>query len=238
MQLTPQTTIDVSTFINLVLGVLSILISAIGGTLAVIAIWLSLHFYRRGNDIYLKTLDFLSRIEGQVGRIEVLTGHTEEASTKVTGRLLDGVLGQLPSPSKIDQTEEATVLQLAERVAAVLGPKRTQETDAIQKGIQEVVSNAFTAVKAQVAPASIEYDWGPFVRRIDAIEKTHKFIGISLLHKRIFADEANLREALQFALRNGILIQEFVPNLPGQAHSVRACKLDRTNEIVIKALST
>jgi hypothetical protein len=233
MQISPTSLVDLSTL----LGVISVLLGVLSGTLAVIAIWLSLYFYRRGNDLYLKNLDFLSRSESAVGRIEVLTKQMEEASKRVTGRLLDGVLGQLPSPSKIDQTEEATVLQLAERVAAVLGPNRQKEAEVIQKGIQEVVSNAFTAVKSQAGPTSIEYDWGPFVRRVDELERTHRFLGVSLLHKQIFASEPNMRESLQYALKNGILDQEFVPNLPGQEHPVKACKLNRINEIVIKALT-
>jgi hypothetical protein len=233
MQVSPQVT-DIPTL----LSILSVFLGIISGTLAVIAIWLSLYFYRRGNELYLKTLDFQSRTETTVGRIELLTAQMEKASMRVTGRLLDGVLGQLPSPTRMDETEEATVLQLAEKVGAVLGPQHAQEAEAIQKSIQEVVSNAFIAVKAQVGPTSMAYDWGPFVRRIDELERTHKFLGVALLHKQIFASESNMREALQYALKNGILSQEFVPNLPGQDHPVRACKLNRLNEIVMKALTS
>jgi hypothetical protein len=235
MEPSPQSFMDL---LSTLLSVVSVLLGIISGVLAVIAIWLSLYFYKRSNELNLTTLNFLSRTESTIGKIEILTTQMEEASKRVTGRLLDGVLGQLPSPSRIDQTEEATVLQLAKKVGAVLGPQRTAEAEAIQKGIQEVVSNAFTAVKAQVGPTSIEYDWGPFVRRIDELERSHKFLGVGLLHKQVFGSEPDMKEALQFALKNGILEKEFVPNLPGQDRPVRACKLNRLNEIVLKALTT
>ncbi len=219
-----------TTVVNWFLGITS-------GVLGIIAIWLSLYFYRRGNELYQKLFDFLSRIEATATRVEALSHEMEEASKRVTGRLLDGVLGQLPSPARIEKAEEGTVLRIAEKVKAVLGPQHSEEALAIQRGVQEEVSKAFTAVRAQVAPSSVDYDWGPFVRKMDELEASHRFIGVSFVRNTLFSSDPAIQEALQYALRNGILEQYFVDNLPGKANKVRACKLNRVNELVIRALT-
>ncbi len=76
--------------------------------LGVIAIWLSLYFYRRSNEVYIALNTILSRVEAS-------SKTTEVTSTQVTSRLIDGVIGSLQREN-LAKVEHTAMLRISEKV--------------------------------------------------------------------------------------------------------------------------
>jgi hypothetical protein len=198
--------------------------------LGTLAIWLSLYFYKRGNELYTAMTQALARIEAS-------TKTTEVASTEVTKRLVEGVLASFQK-STLRDAEQPTILRISEKLTEALGSLSPKKREAASRGVKEEVGALFRLLRAEVAPSSLEYDWGPFIRRMDELEQENKFLSVKWLNEKVFAEDPVMKEALQVAIRDGILETYPIPNPRSLEHPTTACRLDRKNPAVVRTLSS
>jgi hypothetical protein len=196
--------------------------------LGIVAIWLSLYFYRRSNDVYIALNTMLSRVEAS-------SRTTEVTSTQVTSRLIDGVIGSLQREN-LQKIEHPAVLKISEKVDRALQPLPKQAREGAVKDIKKDLENLFLVLRAESAPTAIDYDWGPFVRRINVLETENRFLSVKWLNEKKLSDDPGLREALQVAIKDGIVELYSLKNPKNVEFETTACKLNRQNPIVKKVL--
>lgn len=213
---------------EVVLKVASIVGSLATIILGVIAIWLSLYFYRRSNEVYTALTQILSRIEAS-------SKTTEVTSTQVTSRLIEGVIGSLQKTT-LSKVEEPTLLRISQRVNQSLQALPEDVRQSTIKEIREELKELFLVLRAEAAPSALDYDWGPFVRRIHQLEAEHKFLSVKWLNENKFAGDLGIQEALQVAIRDGILELYPIDNPKNPAFKTTACKLTHRHPIVKKVL--
>jgi hypothetical protein len=196
--------------------------------LGVIAIWLSLYFYRRSNEVYIALNTILSRVEAS-------SKTTEVTSTQVTSRLIDGVIGSLQREN-LAKVEHPAMLRISEKVDRALQPLPKHSRESATKEIRQDLEDLFLVLRAEVGPSTIEYDWGPFVRRISQLEAENRFLSVKWLNEKKLADDPALREALQIAIKDGILELYSLENPKNPDFETTACKLNKQNPVVKKIL--
>jgi hypothetical protein len=98
------------------------------------------------------------------------------------------------------------------------------------------VSDAFVKLRTSAAPTSPEYDWGPFVRRVDELQRSNAYLSVKWLHRKVFAGEPGMQEALQIALERGILRTFHRDNPRRASFPTLCCELDITDAIVARTL--
>jgi len=213
---------------EIALKILSIVSSVATVILGVTAIWLSLYFYKRSNELYAHMTQMLSRIEAS-------SEATKVTSTELTRPLVDGVVASLQERT-LTQVEDPTVLRISARVDKALekvpGHARKQAAEEIVEELKEL----FTTLRAEAAPTAPEYDWGPFIRRINQLEREHNFLSVKWLNEKKLADDLTMRESLQVAIKYGILEMYWVENPKNPPFRTRACKLARQHPVVKKVL--
>jgi hypothetical protein len=213
---------------DIVLEIASIFGSLATIILGSIAIWLSLYFYRRSNEIYVALLGILSRVEAS-------SKTTEVTSTQVTSRLIDGVLGSLQK-GVLDKAEHPAMLRISERIDRALQPLPAESRQHAIKEIKDELEELFLGLKAEAAPTALDYDWGPFVRRINELENEHKFLSVKWLNETKFATEPAMQEALQIAIKDRILELYSLENPKNPSFLTTACKLAKQHPIIKKVL--
>lgn len=194
--------------------------------LGVIAIWLSLYFYRRSNEIFAAIFKALLDITAS-------TKTTEATTTQVTSRVLDGLL------SRVTRTEEAATLKVSQALGQAMPSATKEQLGSVQRELQKKLTEAFSNLKSSVAPTSSTYDWGPFIRRIADLERKNRFLSVKWLHQTIFADDPGNRTALQVAIdENKVLITYKLenPKKPGSQPTL-CCKLNKADPAVASALA-
>jgi hypothetical protein len=102
--------------------------------------------------------------------------------------------------------------------------------------VREEIEELFLSLKAETAPTAIDYDWGPFVRRINQLESQHRFLSVKWLNEKKFADDPALQEALQIAIKNGILELYSIDNPNNPDFKTSVCRLIRGHPTVRKIL--
>ena len=166
--------------------------------LGVIAIWLSLYFYRRNNDLYNSFTNIISRIEASSKVTEemskgvvqpLVTNMIDSLRSTVVQRSaasLDEVLKGLPEEQKRKAREaiykefNAFIGTLKEKIGVrPLAPKE-ESIAPVAERIQE---------KLHTIPGSKLYDWMPFIRRIRDLEATHRFLSVKWLRETKFSRE-------------------------------------------------
>jgi hypothetical protein len=87
------------------------------------------------------------------------------------------------------------------------------------------------------------YDWAPFVRLIDELERRLPFVGVRYLVNKVLGprncgvdDPRQKRDLINRAVDEGILEMYTVGNLDERADPVTACRLDRKNPTVAGVL--
>jgi len=213
---------------GVVLKVLSIIGAVATIALGILAIWLSLYFYRRSNEINNAIVQMLSRIEAS-------SKTTEVTSSRFTGRLLDAVTGNLDRAG-LERIEEKLTLRILERIRPVLKSAPQHVSKEAAKGVQEELAELFTTLKVEAAPTSLDYDWGPFIRKIDELESKRKFLAVKWLNEKVFAGDPTMQEALQVAAKNGILQLYKKDNPTNAAFPTTACQLAREHPTVKRIL--
>lgn len=212
--------IDLPETFNLVLSIFSTVLS-------VFALWLSIHFYRLSNELN-------NRMIGAISELTVSAKTTEVTTTQITSRALDVLAGHFEH--RVDAAEQQGVLEVARTVGAALAEAPPQKRHRAQVEATRAVTDAFLQVKVSVAPAAAEYDWGPFLRRMDELQRANRFLSVKWLHRRIFADEPGMQEALQVAIHREMLETYHLRN-PRSPHPTLCCALNRAHPSVVAALA-
>lgn len=199
--------------------------------LGVIAIWLSLYFYRRSGDLF-------NSLSSLVSRIEASTKSSEEMSKLVANKLVDYVTRD--QTTKSSQTKEKALLNITKKLEDIKGKLATEDSgvnqDIILGELMSEIKNQLSLTTISIAPEKIDYDWGPFVRRMSELEMKHKFISLKWLDQTVFCDDVEMQEALKIAIKNDYIKIYQIPNPKNKEHKTTCCKLDRKNPIVMKAL--
>lgn len=128
------------------------------------------------------------------------------------------------------------MLRISERIDKALQPLPAESRQYAIKEIKDELEELFLSLKAEAAPTALDYDWGPFIRRINELEGEHKFLSVKWLNETKFATEPAMREALQIAIKDGILQLNSLENPKNPLFQTKACKLDRLNPITKKVL--
>lgn len=88
------------------------------------------------------------------------------------------------------------------------------------------------------------YNWDKFVGLIDDLEKKLPFIGVKYLATKVlgtrncgYGHPSHRRDIIRQAREMGIITVTATENVGGKADPVSTCKLNRENEIVVKALA-
>lgn len=213
---------------EIALKILSIVSSLATVILGVTAIWLSLYFYRRSNELYAHMTQMLSRIEASSEAAKV-------TSTELTRPLVDGVVASLQERT-LTQVEDPTLLRISARVDKALEKVPRHARKRAVEEIVEELKELFTTLRAEAAPTAPDYDWGPFIRRINQLEREHNFLSVKWLNEKKLADDPAMRESLQVAIKYGILEMFWVENPKNPAFKTRGCKLARQHPVVKKVL--
>ena len=206
---------------NLALALFSI-------ALSVVSMWLSIHFYHRSNEIADRTIQAIAELMASVRT-------TEATTTQLTRRALDVLTGHFEQ--RVEAAEQEGRVQVAQSVGRALAEAPPHERLDAQTAAARAVTEAFSKLKSSVAPASSDYDWGPFVRRLLDLQRSNRYLSVKWLHQKVFAAEPGMQEALQIAIARAMLrtFQRTNPNDRG--HPTLCCELDLSSPIVIQALA-
>jgi hypothetical protein len=212
---------------EIVLKVASIIGSLATIILGVVAIKLSLHYEKQSKVEHIANMHILSRIEAS-------TKSTEAASSQVINPLI-GMMGtfQKDALSKLEDTARLqTVQRISQKMDNAPQPLPADFKQSIIKEVTESLSKQFLALKVETAPTTLEYDWGPFIRRIHQLASENKFLSVKWLDQTKFADAPVAREELQIAIKDGILERYTIENTRNPSYPTRACKLNRQHPAV------
>jgi hypothetical protein len=88
-----------------------------------------------------------------------------------------------------------------------------------------------------------QYDWGPFLRLVDELERRLPFVGVRYLVNKVLGahncgvEDARLkRDLINRAVDDGLIEMYPVGNVGDRADPVTACRLTRTNTRVVEVL--
>ena len=213
--------------------------------LGIIAIVLSLYFYRRNRELYDSLNKAVSGIESSTKVTEVVSkdmigsvvqvlresvtsgarGHIESLRGTVMQRSAAGLeeaLKGLPDAER-SRAREAVFAEidsflgtLKDRVSSQFSPPR----DSTTAGSTETIPT-----RSQPIPGSISYDWMPFVRRIRDLQAENRFLSVKMLREKVFQNEPELQEALQIAIDRKMLSTHYVDNPKNPQFPTLACQL-------------
>jgi len=220
--------------------------------LGVVAIWLSLYFYRRSNDLYNSLNNIISRIEASTKVTEVASkdmirpiiqtvqevfrsgarGHIESLRPSIIQRSAAGLneaLKGLPEPEKSKAREavyaeiDAFIGTLKDQISLEFLPIRNLDT---------TKPTETTPAESKPIPGSISYDWLPFIRRIRDLRAEHRFLSVKMLREKAFGNEPESQEALQIAIDREMLSTYYIDNPKNPQFPTLACELNSEHPIV------
>ena len=220
----PVTTLslpDVLATVSLAAGIISIVLGSL-------AIWLSLYLYHRSNELLVQVIRALSEIAAS-------TKSTENTTSQVTTRVIDVLAAQVKS--SYTRAEQDAKLRAVEKIERVLPGASMEQRKIVASEIARSVEEVFADIRSTVAPAAADYDWGPFIRRVDGIETTNRFLSVKWLRETQFAGQPSFQEALSIAIANGILGTYHRENPKAPDHPTLCCRLNRGLGAVRSALA-
>jgi hypothetical protein len=219
--------------------------------LGVVAIWLSLYFYRRSNDLYNSLNNIISRIEASTKVTEVASkdmirpiiqtvqevfrsgarGHIESLRPTIIQRSAAGLneaLKGLPEPEKRKAREavyaeiDSFLGTLKDQISLEFLPTRNLDT----------IKMETIPTESKPIPGSISYDWIPFIRRIRDLQAEHRFLSVKMLREKVFGDEPDSQEALQIAIDRKMLSTYYIDNPKNPQFPTLACELNREHPVI------
>lgn len=236
------------------------IISLVGATtaliLGVIAIWLSLYFYRRNDQLYDSMRETLSDIQASSRTTEVM-------SRDVLHPVIETILGMVrdSTTSRIDSIGQIFMQRTASKLESILGAQTPKEKESTRKEFFEELNSLLGTLRHEVGkvglawkeesaqqavkpklvrparvPGSTSYNWTPFVRRIRDIEETHEFLSVKWLREKRFSDEPEYQEALQVAIDRSMVLTHYIDNPYNPEFPTKCCKLNREHATVIEVL--
>ena len=195
--------------------------------LGVFAMWQAFAFHRSASQVSSATLALLAELK-------VTVRATEATTSQVTSRALDVLAGTFER--RMEEVEHESRVRVAETVARVLAEASPRERAAAEEAAARAVSDAFVKLKTSIAPTAEEYDWGPFIRRMDELQRKNAYLSVKWLHQQVFVDEPGMREALQIAIDRGLLRTYERPNPRRPRYPTLCCELNRGHPSVGVAL--
>lgn len=211
---------DPLTTISSIAGLISALVSI---PFAAIAMWQSLYFYRMSNEAG-------NRLMQAIADLAVSARSTEATTTQVTTRALDVLAGHFEQ--RVEQAEREGRMRVAESVARALSDAAPQDRHDAQAAASRAISETFTRLKTSVAPTSEDYDWGPFIRRLNGLQRNNLYLSIKWLRQTVFASDPGMQEALQIAIELGLLATYRRANPTQPRYPTLCCKLNREHPVV------
>jgi hypothetical protein len=241
-----------------ILEILSIIGSLCTIILGVLAIWLSLYFYREGNKVNKLTTDMLSRIESsshaaETNSREIIKPTLDTVLNLVKGSATSNMDTMTPSiynriSSIFDNFTNAGIpepafKQLREKVLQGVKNVVKEVPDIILEGVPEQLFSANESRPTIVCRKKIHLFsdippvWISFIGRINNLEKANKFLGVKWLREKKFVEEPEYIPLLQEALEKEYLIRYHVENPQNPNFKTMACRLDRDNPFVSQCLA-
>jgi hypothetical protein len=220
--------------------------------LSIVAIWLSLYFYRRSNEVY-------NSLSGVVSRIEASTKVTEVASKDMILPIVQTVQEVFRSSARghIDSLRPAIIQRSAagidEALKELSEPERTKIREAVYAEIDSFLgtlkyqmSSEFSPIgnldtirssvtiptTSKPIPGSISYDWVPFIRRIRDLQAGNRFLSVKHLRETVFKNEPDSQEALQVAIDKEMLSTYYHDNPKNPQFPTLACKLNSEHPVI------
>lgn len=222
MQASPRDLIaTLDPIVSLALSLLSIAIS-------LIAIWQALYMYRMSNEVTQRLMQGLSELTASARS-------TEATTTQVTSRALDVLAGHFER--RVEEAERESRVRVAESVAQSLAQAPPHERYQAQAAATRAVADALATLRASAAPTAADYEWAPFIRRIDRLERNNRYLSVKWLHQKLFAEDGSLQEALQVAIELRILRTYHRSNPAHPQHPTLCCALERDHPVVRSALA-
>lgn len=205
----------------------SLALSLVSIVISLIAIWQALYMYRMSNEVTQRLMQGLAELSASARS-------TEATTTQVTSRALDVLAGHFER--RVDEAERESRMRVAETVAHALQQAPAHERFQAQAAATRAVTDALATLRASVAPVASDYDWEPFIRRIDRLERNNRYLSVKWLHQKLFADDGALQEALQVAIELRILRTYHRPNPSRPQHPTLCCALDQEHPTVRSVL--
>ena len=226
--------------------------------LGVIAICLTLYFYRRANEFDISMRDVLSEIQ-RSSRV------TEATSRDVLHPVVETILGVVRSStrSSIDSAGQTFMQKSAARLDRLLKAETDEDKKAARQSFIDEINSLLGTLRHEVGkvgvalepqrvpagrkpiredisamPGSPSYNWTPFVRRIRDMQLTHKFLSVKWLREKKFGQDPELQEALQIAIDRSLLLTSYRDNPANPAYPTLCCELNPDSPIVRDVLET
>jgi hypothetical protein len=221
--------------------------------LGVIAIWLSLYFYRRSNELS-------NAVSSKLTTIEVSSKVTETTSTSILQPVISTIMSifRQSTISGFDYLRSEYMVKIASGVnnlaTATTDAEKKKAKDSILKELNAMfgtfkdkideisISPSTSALSGVIEPFDSYFGvpkvkWVNFIQRIDKLEEEMSFLSVKWLRERVFKNESDFLEILQVAIHSGILEKYYVDNPKNPKFPTLACKLDRSNEFVKQIIS-
>jgi len=220
--------------------------------LGVIAISLSLYFYRRNSDLSNSMQTLLSRIEASAKVTEV-------TSKEVLLPIIETILGIARDSARIQiESLGRTFMQRsAVKLEDVLQAKTYEEKEKARDGFINEINSLLGILRSEVGkiglaseaesrpvvktepkpvPGSSPYNWTPFIRKIRDMQNTHKYLSVKWLREKRFNKDPELQEALQISLDRKMLLTYYQDNPKNPNFPTLSCKLNLDHPLVNEIL--
>ena len=210
---------------QLVAAILSIVLS-------IVALVFSVWFFRESNVMQLKTIETLETVKQ-------LASSNEKQSSAVTSKVVDSFLEDFRSRSNggISKTAEEK-LGFLTSIESQFKDLPAEERSVILREISGYFDKSMQRVMVSASPTLPGYDWGPFIRDVFKLEGKNDFLSVKWLHQTVYSGLPTFQEALQEAMRNGVLDIYELPNTKNPSHPTKCCKVNHANVVVQHVLSS
>jgi hypothetical protein len=205
--------------------VLNLALSLFSTAISIFALWLSVRFYQLSNDLN-------NRMVQTISELAVSAKTTEATTTRITSRALDVLAGHFEH--RIEEAEEESRVEVARSVARALATAPPREREKAQAAATRAVADAFDRLKDTMAPASHEYDWRPFVRRVRELQRANQYLSVKWLHQKVFAEEPSMQQALQVALAREMLRTYQLSNPRNPEHPTLCCEVNPGHPVIVE----
>lgn len=211
---------DIADEVSLVLSLLSIAVS-------VFAIWQGVHYYRLSTDVSHRMMQVLNEVAA--------TARVTQATTDlVTRRTIDALVGRFER--RVDDAEQESRIRVVESLALALAEAPARERAQAQSAAARAVRDVFIRLRSEAGPRTEAHDWSPFLHRLALLERSHAFLSVKWLQRRVFAGEPAFQEALRVAIEREIVRTYSLPNPRRPGFPTLCCAVNREHPVVRRFL--
>lgn len=243
-------TTDNASTINL-LQIISLVGSLATIILGVVAIWLSLYFYRRSNEIN-------NAIGNKLSTIEVSSKMTETTSVNILQPVLETVMSLIKNStiSGFDNLKTRYMGNIDIEIEKLSLAKTDDDKQKAMKSLRHAIDSFYGTLtnqidKIDITPSPHSFpkqtegviygfsrsEWVNFIQKINKLESENDFLSVKWLRNKLFENDPDFQKMLQIAIDKRILLKDYLTNKKNPQFPTLACKLDRDNPLVIDTLS-